>query len=105
MSLAWEIVKRNKTLAKAVILRVVSERRKYLLRQLELLDERIRAFEEKHGMGLDEFETRLGDNPEEHATWFEWKSLVELRKAVKAVEEELDELEEAYRRARGDIVI
>ncbi|RLF07410.1 MAG: hypothetical protein DRJ69_07170 [Thermoprotei archaeon] len=100
MALAWEIVKKNKPLAKAVILRVVSERRKYLLQQLEFLNERIRAFEEKHGASLDEFEARLGDSPGEHATWFEWKSLVELRRAV---EEELNELEEAYRRVAEEI--
>jgi len=100
MASAWELIKKNKPLAKSILLRAVAERRKYLLQELKRVNERMKAFEEEHGMKLSDFEKDMGDSVKEHETWFEWKSLAELKRAI---EDELNELEEAHRRAIEEI--
>ena len=99
MNSVWELIEKNRPLAKSIIMRTINERRRYLLQELRRPNERIRLFEERYGMSLEDFEARMGDSVEDHEAWFEWRSLVEQRKAV---EDELNELEEAYRRRYGN---
>jgi len=100
VSSVWELIEKNKPLAKSIIVRTINERRRYLLQELGRLNERIRAFEKRYGMSLEDFEARMGDSVEDHEVWFEWRSLVEQKKAI---EDELNELEEAYRRAAEEL--
>ena len=85
---------RNRVLFKATLFEVIAKRREQLLHELEEVEKKIKEFEEKYGVRFEDFEKNLPDNFEAHEVWMDWKSLVETRKAI---EEELNEIDEVRR--------
>jgi len=85
---------RNRVLFKATLFEVIAKRREQLLHELEEVEKKIKEFEEKYGVRFEDFEKNLPDNFEAHEIWMDWKSLVETRKAI---EEELNEIDEVRR--------
>ena len=93
-SVIEKFIVRNRVLFKAALFEVIAKRCEQLLHELEEVEKKIKEFEEKYGVKFEDFEENLPDNFEAHEVWMDWKSLVETRKAI---EEELNEIDEVRR--------
>ena len=99
-SVIEKFIVRNRVLFKAALFEVIAKRCEQLLHELEEVEKKIKEFEEKYGVKFEDFEKNLPDSFEAHEIWMDWKSLVETRKAV---EEELNEIEEVRRELTEEI--
>jgi len=79
---------------KAAIITSIENKIEHLERELNEIKKRIYRLEEEHKMKLEHFEKTMGDSFEGHEIWFEWKSLIELKKSM---EEELRELKKMFK--------
>jgi len=93
-SVIEKFIVRNRVLFKAALFEVIAKRCEQLLHELEEVEKKIKEFEEKYGVKFEDFEKNLPDSFEAHEIWMDWKSLVETRKAI---EEELNEIDEVRR--------
>lgn len=93
MSSLERIIKKNRELFRSIAIRFLKERRRGIQKELSEINRRIGAFEKKYGT-FDNFSRSMQDGFDAHEIWFEWKSLIELRKEL---QKELKEIEEAAR--------
>lgn len=99
-SVIERLIVKNRVLFKAALFEVIAKRREQLLHELEEVEKKIKEFEEKYGVKFEDFEENLPDNFEAHEVWMDWKSLVETRKAI---EKELNEIDEVRRELTEEI--
>ena len=85
--------KRNKELFRSIIIKFLKEERRGIQKELSEINRKIEAFEKNHG-NFDTFSCSMQNNFDAHEIWFEWKSLIELRKEL---QKELKEIEETAR--------
>jgi len=97
MSVLDGLIKKHKELFKSVAIRFLRERKKAILEELSNIEEKIKKFEKEYG-NFKEFSSSLSDNFSAHEIWFEWRSLMELKKEL---EKELRDIENATKEIIG----
>ena len=92
--------KRYPGLLYSSIVEVIRRRIALVERELAEVNTRLRRFEEKYGVCLEEYERSMGEGFEEHEEWVEWRFLVEAKKSLEA---ELDELKKLLGEALREV--
>lgn len=98
MSALDGLIKKHKELFRSVALRFLKERKKAILRELSDIEEKLKKFEAKYG-NFEDFSSSLPDDFSSHEIWFEWKSLIELKREL---EDELKDIENATKEVIGE---
>ncbi len=91
MSTLERIIRKNKELFLSVAIKFLHERKNRILKELSDIERKIKEFERKYGC-FESFSSSLPNDFEYHEIWFEWKSLLELKKEL---EKELKDIEDA----------